>query len=163
MYMLSFCQLLGKSFEIVILMQVGGKTLVVAVLGGEMVVYLLYKVIRGDWRYFLNLPAAGSFFASVILRVTVKVIHDFTGFLHARHPYEMGGFYWMLNMAMTQGSVFAAIFLKSEFGWRDVNGDQATIFYLIRDEDYIKIASVLLVLWLIAIFSLILASEKDFR
>ena len=52
MYLLSFCQLLGKAIEVSVLMQIGQKTLVSAVLGCEIGVYLLYKVIRGDFRYW---------------------------------------------------------------------------------------------------------------
>jgi len=79
MYLLSFCQLLGKSLEMAILVQIGGKTLAVSVLGGEMVVYLVYKLVRKDFRYWMPLPQGTSLVSSFILRVTVKVICDFTG------------------------------------------------------------------------------------
>jgi len=109
MYLLSFCQLLGKSLEMAILVQVGGKILALSVLGGEMVVYLVYKLVRGDFRYWVPLPQGTSLSVSLITRVVVKVVCDFTGFLHARHPHEMGGFYWLMNMVWTQASVFGAI------------------------------------------------------
>ena len=52
MYLWSFCQLLGKAMQVAVLMQIGNKTLVFAVLGCELGVYLLYKVIRSDFRYW---------------------------------------------------------------------------------------------------------------
>ena len=52
MYLLSFCQLLGKAMQVAVLMQIGNKTLVFAVLGCELGVYLLYKVVRSDFRYW---------------------------------------------------------------------------------------------------------------
>ena len=52
MYILSFCQLLGKAMQVAVLMQIGNKTLVFAVLGCELGVYLLYKVVRSDFRYW---------------------------------------------------------------------------------------------------------------
>ena len=52
MYLLSFCQLLGKSMQVAVLMQIGSKTLVIAVLGCELGLYLLYKVILCDLRYW---------------------------------------------------------------------------------------------------------------
>ena len=52
MYLLSFCQLLGKAMQVAVLMQIGNKILVAAVLCCEMGVYLLYKVVKRDFRYW---------------------------------------------------------------------------------------------------------------
>ena len=52
MYLLSFSQLLGKAIEVAVLMQIGKRTLAFAVLGCELGVYLLYKVVRSDFRYW---------------------------------------------------------------------------------------------------------------
>ena len=52
MYILSFCQLLGKSMQVAVLMQIGNEVLVIAVLGCELGGYLLYKVVRSDFRYW---------------------------------------------------------------------------------------------------------------
>ena len=160
MYLLSFCQLLGKSLEMAILVQVGGKTLAISVLVGEMESYLIFKVARGDFRYWVPLPQGTSLVVSLLERVAVKVICDFTGFLHARHPYEMGGFYWLMNMVWTQASVFGAIKLKETFG-RQIEEDVGERF--VKDEDYITIATVLLMLWLVALLGLLICSEKEFR
>jgi len=162
MYLLSFCQLLGKSLEMAILFQVGGKTLAASVLGGEMVAYLLYKVVRGDYRYWLPMPRGTSLVVSLIMRVTVKVTCDFTGFLHARHPKEMGGFYWLMNMVWTQASVFGAIKMKEKFG-RGMKEDVGEMERVVKDEDYLMIATVLLLLWFVALLGLIFGSEKELR
>jgi len=156
MRLLSFCQLLGKSFEMAILVQVGGKTLAISVLGGEMVAYLIYKVVRGDFRYWMPMPRGTSLATSLIMRVTVKVICDFTGFLHARHPYEMGGLYWLMNMVFTQVSVFGAIKLKEEYGWsEEVEGR------VIEDEYYTTIAIWLFAVWFVSLLVLLLSSEQE--
>jgi len=162
MYLLSFCQLLGKSLEMAILFHIGGKTLAAGVLGGEMVAYLVYKVVRGDYRYWLPLPRGTSLATSLVMRVTVKVVCDFTGFLHARHPKEMGGFYWLMNMVWTQASVFGAIKLKEEFG-RGMEEDVGEIERVVKDEDYLMIATVLLLLWFVALLGLMFCSEKELR
>ena len=52
MYILSFCQLLGKAMQVAVLMQIGKKTLVIKVLGCELGVYFLYKVVKSDFRYW---------------------------------------------------------------------------------------------------------------
>jgi len=156
MYVVSFCQLLGKSLEMAILFQIGGKTLAVSVLGGEMVIFLIYKVVRRDFRYWLPLPQGTSLATSLIERVVIKVVHDFTGFPHARHPYEMGGFYWLLNMVLTQTGLFVAIALKEK-------GDSTSSDTLIAARDYTKIAIALLSLWVVGMLGLLTASEKKFR
>jgi len=154
MILLSFCQLLGKSSEMAILWVLGGKKLVFSVLGGEMVVYLIFKVVRGDFRYWMPLPQGFSLVFSLIMRVTVKTVADFTGFVHARHPYEMGGFYWMFNMVLTQAGVFTSIYLLES---EDQLGEDD------RAERYRTTASGGLFVWCIAIVMLYFGSEKDFR
>ena len=52
MYILSFCQLLGKAMQVAVLMQIGKEALVIAVLCCELGVYLLYKVVMNDFRYW---------------------------------------------------------------------------------------------------------------
>ena len=52
MFLLSFCQLLGKAMQMSVLVQIGTKTLAFAVLGCELGVYLLYKLVRSDFRYW---------------------------------------------------------------------------------------------------------------
>ena len=52
MYLLSFCQLLGKSMQVAVLMQIGNKTLAFVVIGCELGLYLLYKVVMNDFRYW---------------------------------------------------------------------------------------------------------------
>jgi len=160
MYLLSFCQLLGKSLEMAILFQIGGKILAISVLGGEMVAYLLYKLVRGDFRYWVPLPQGTSLVTSLITRVMVKVVCDFTGFLQARHPYEMGGFYWLMNMVWTQASVFGAIRMKEMFG-RQIEEEVGE--RVVKEEDYLMIATVLLLLWFLALLGLMFGSEKEFR
>ena len=87
MYMLSFCQLMGKSVTIALLVPVGGKFLVIVVMICEVAMFLLYKVIRKDFRYWIPLPRGWSMILAITLRVMIKVLTDFTGMLHSRHPY----------------------------------------------------------------------------
>ena len=98
MYLLSFCQLLGKSLEMAILVQVGGKILALSVLGGEMVAYLMFKVVRGDFRYWLPLPRGTSLVSSLFERVMVKMISDFTG-----------DFSWVVTTLYGVAVIFAVI------------------------------------------------------
>jgi len=67
-------------------------------MAGDMALYLLQKVARGDFHYWLPIDGAFGLFISLILRVIVKIITDFMGVIHFRHPVELGGLYWTANM-----------------------------------------------------------------
>jgi len=72
--------------------------------------------------------------------------------LHLRHPYEMGGAYWLFNMAYTQISVFVVLSLGT-------TAKEAVI--QLSDLRFIAIS--LAGLWLITIVSLLTFGEKDYR
>ena len=113
MYMLSFCQLIGKCFGMSILYNLGGPVLVLQVLGGEMLAYLLYKVVRKDLVYSVSLKSKHLIIVFTLLqRISSKIVADFTGMLHCRHPYELGGFYWLLNMVYTQISLYVILQIR---------------------------------------------------
>ena len=44
--------------------------------GGDTSIYLLYKIVRGDLRYFLKLDGILSWIVSVFIRIIVKVVTD---------------------------------------------------------------------------------------
>ena len=67
-------------------------------MAGDMALYLLQKVARGDFHYWAPFDGAFGVFLSLLLRVFIKTITDFTGVIHFRHPYELGGLYWTANM-----------------------------------------------------------------
>ena len=157
MHVLSFCQLTAKSITIGILAHLGGKPLAIAVLGGEVGIYLLYKVLRKDFRYFLPLPLGTSIAVSLLMRVAVKLITDFTGMLHARHPYEMGGFYWMFNMFYTQVMLFVVVNVR-----RSNNSEEAENLF-ITGERLWTLAVWLSSLWFVAVAVLLLYCEKGFK
>lgn len=46
---------------------------------------------------------------SLLARVTVKIVTDFTSIAQTRHPNEMGGAYWLFSFFLTMVSLPAAI------------------------------------------------------
>jgi hypothetical protein len=93
-----------RCMTIVVLGLIGGSW-VALYIGGDLVFYLIIKILRGDFWYWL--PAGGKveILSSIVCRVLVKVITDFTSIPHFRHPYEVGGFYWMFGFVLTMGSL----------------------------------------------------------
>ena len=90
------------------------------------------------------------------MRVAIKIIADFTGMLQARHPYELGGAYWLFNMIYTQASVFVVLAVRAK---RDVDDDKLAF----QQNDLWLIAGILLGLWILAIIMLLYFSEEGFQ
>jgi len=79
---------------------------VILFIGGEIGLYLIFKILRQDFHFWVRgAPLIVSFFA----RVLVKVIVDFTGCLHFRHPYELGGLGFTISMIWAQVFPFVAL------------------------------------------------------
>jgi hypothetical protein len=66
-----------------------------ALLGTEMG---LYKALRSD--FICWVPGTG-YCISLVYRMVMKLMLDFTGFLDTRHPNEAGGAYWLLSIVTT--------------------------------------------------------------
>ena len=67
-------------------------------LGGEMIFYLGVKVVRGDFRYWVPVPGTAGFAISLLVRVMVKLVVDFTCCMQLRHPKEVSGLYFTMNI-----------------------------------------------------------------
>jgi hypothetical protein len=104
MVLLTAGMLLIRCMTIVVLGLFGGRW-VALYIGGDLVLYLVVKILRGDFWYWI--PAGGKveILSSIVARVLVKVVTDFTSIVQFRHPYEVGGFYWMFGFLLTMGSL----------------------------------------------------------
>ena len=88
MILLSAVQVLLKTILIVILGSIK-TTYIWLFIGGDMVVYLGYKLFRGDFRYWLPFDGATDLVVSGLARVVIKTITDYAGIIQFRHPYEV--------------------------------------------------------------------------
>ena len=66
-------------------------------LGVDMGIYFLYKIIRGDFFYFVNLTGVLRVVVAIISRFGVKIIVNFTMLIQMRHPQEVGGFPFLIS------------------------------------------------------------------
>jgi len=65
-------------------------------LGAEMGLYFLIKIARDDFEYWI--PESYflvSLLLNTLLRFVMKAVTDFTSIVPFRHPFEMGGVYWL--------------------------------------------------------------------
>jgi len=63
-----------------------GKTVAVYFFGAEMVLYLIYKIVRRDLYWFPRIGGIKAILVAITARVCTKVIADFTGCIQFRHP-----------------------------------------------------------------------------
>jgi hypothetical protein len=123
MILFSACMLVIRCMAIVVLGLLG-KRWVSLYVGADLGLYLLVKVFRGDFWYWVPVGGNTEILVSIVARVLVKVVTDFTSIVHFRHSYELGGIYWVLGFMLTMGSLPVAI-LVAERG--DVAQEQFEI------------------------------------
>ena len=108
MTFLSAGMLLIRCTTIVLLALIGGWWSFVY-LGVDLALYLSIKIIRGDFWHWMPLGGKGELLNSIIMRIVLKVVVDFTSLVQFRHPNEVGGLYWMFGFVLTMGSLPVAI------------------------------------------------------
>jgi hypothetical protein len=102
--------LLIRCTTIVVLGLIGGSW-VALYIGSDLVLYLVVKVLRGDFWYWMPAGGNAELVISIFERVIAKAITDFTSLVHFRHPNEVGGVYWALGFVLTIGSLPVATIL----------------------------------------------------
>jgi len=108
---MSFMQLLSRCMTFTVIIEMGMNVFALFTLV-ELGIYLLYKIIRRNFRYHLNFTHNGfSLFMSLLIRIMVKIVSDFTGMVYFRHPYELGGIYWFLSNVYSFGALFLSLSL----------------------------------------------------
>jgi hypothetical protein len=89
--------LLVRSVSMALLAMVGGQWVLVYLVS-DMSLYFVYKLLRRDLWHWVALEGAASVVESVLERLIVKVLVDFTGVIQFRGAAEMGGIFFTLNM-----------------------------------------------------------------
>ena len=83
MTLMSACHNLSRSVGCA-LMAASGGMMVLSFVGGEMLFYLMWKVVRSDFMAWFPVDGSLGVVMSLIYRVFVKVIADFGGCLQFR-------------------------------------------------------------------------------
>ena len=119
MVVFSSGMLLIRCMTIIILALLGSRW-VALYIGADLGLYLTVKIMRGDFWYWVPVGGSVEILSSMLGRILVKLIGDFTSIVQFRHPYELGGFYWAFGLVLTLASLPSAIvFYRNEDG--DVN------------------------------------------
>mmetsp|Transcript_10792 Transcript_10792/g.22152 ORF Transcript_10792/g.22152 Transcript_10792/m.22152 type:complete len:1934 (-) Transcript_10792:39-5840(-) len=83
----------------------------------DLFLYLLVKIMRRDFWYWLPLSGFSLLFTSFFARIITKIITDFSSLVQLRHPNEVGGAYWTFSFFFSMVSLpMAIIFYESRKG-----------------------------------------------
>jgi len=96
----------------------------VAYMAGDQLLYLLQKLVRGDFLHWMPIEGVGGLAWSLIMRVAVKTITDFTGVIQFRGAGEMGGAGWLWTMCLALVTPWVAVPIY--FGSQTSNSTNAT-------------------------------------
>ena len=110
MMSLTFSHVLMKTLASSLIICVNASWLVIY-MTCDMILFLVLKLVRRDFTYWLNLPPFISALFSLVIRVTEKTLTDFTLTLHMRNPFEVGGILFGLSIVQNQASTFIAAHL----------------------------------------------------
>ena len=91
MTLISALHNLSRSVGCALLVTSPRKLMLVYFVGGEILLFLAWKIFRGDFLYWVRVEGVLGVILSIIERLFVKVVVDFTGCVQFRHPYELGG------------------------------------------------------------------------
>ena len=86
MTLISTLHNLSRSVGCALLLVLPNKSIILYIMGGEMTLYLTVKVLRNDFFYWARFDKSLEHILSFFEWVLVKIIVDFSGCLHFRHP-----------------------------------------------------------------------------
>ena len=86
MTLISAIHNVSRSLGCALLAASGNRALTFALIGGELVIYLAYKIARGDFLYWPRIDGAVAVIFSSLTRFFGLIIVNFSGCVHLRHP-----------------------------------------------------------------------------
>ena len=117
----------------IVLLGTMGMRWALAYIGFDLGLYLVVKMTRGDFWYWVALGGNAEIVSSIIARILVKVVTDFGSIVQFRHPYELGGIYWAFGYVLTMASlpVIISIFERQGGGTNVVSLAWRLLYILI--------------------------------
>jgi len=157
--------LLVRVFSAAMLMLVN-KWYLAIYLTGDMALYLLQKVARGDFHYWIPVDGVFGLFVSLLLRVAVKVTCDFTGVVQLRADAELGGLFWTMNMLLALLASFGSVFVyyvdTGEEG-EVVKGGKSEAAFEIKERVAWTLVGSLSGVWAVVFGLFLLLMKKEYR
>jgi hypothetical protein len=110
LFMFTFAHIVERTAALTLLF-VTRKAWLGALLGAEIGLFLLYKMLRSD--FIAWVPGMG-YGASLVYRVVSKLMLDFCGLPQMRHPFEAGGAVWLFSVFANQAVCLMSVWAYTE-------------------------------------------------
>ncbi len=154
LFMFSVAHVLSKGFGVALFWATFGGNAVCVYYGAEVAIFILVKVIRSDFIYWVPIDGLVlSTFSAFVFRLAAKVLTDFTGFLQIRHVYEAGGLVWTLSLLWSQLSSVVCVVLYQLY-YDEGEGDEKRRSKIDATAMYVTVA-LLVLFWLVSFSSFI--------
>ena len=112
MTLISALHNLSRSVGCALLVVAGGGRLLMSFVGVELGLFYLWKIARREFQGSTRIDSKVSHVMySTLARIVLQIIAGFTGCLHFRHPFILGGFYFSMSMLWAQVFPFVALHL----------------------------------------------------
>lgn len=108
MFSLSTAHVLLQTFSCVLLTFMNVNWLLYY-LAANIELFIIVKIIRRDFFYFLYLTGWVRVLSSSMERFCVKILLDFTLMIHLRSPAEAGGFAFLMSLLFSLSASFVSI------------------------------------------------------
>jgi len=128
------------------------KKLFFVISGVDLGIFLLYKVAREDFHYWLPVGGLMGWFFSFNSRIIVKTICDYTGLIHMRNPQELGGLYWTFNTMMAVIVCYVSVWVYLDGGGKGV--EERTAWLMVTLTSFS---------WAVTFGVFLLLMKKEFR
>ena len=149
LFVLVLAHATGKVISIPILLKTSPAALA-AYLAVSMAVYLIYKLVRGDLQYWVPTMGTGL---SLISRILIKAFTDFAATPHFRHPFELGGAFWLFTLFETQAACIGSCIAYWHFYDGADKIDDAPLFISL---------AVLVGTWVVALVTFLLSIDRAY-
>ncbi|GMH51051.1 hypothetical protein TrST_g8578 [Triparma strigata] len=112
MMSLTFAHVLLQTLACALLAATNPKWLVVN-LSADMALFIIYKIVRKDFFYYVNLRGFVRLVTANLDRVGSKVLVNFTLLMHMRNPCEVGGLPFVSSLIISFAASFVSASLYS--------------------------------------------------
>ena len=114
MVAISTFQTLSKSIGCALLFA-RDKNIALLIIGGELLLYHFHKLVRCEYSYWVPYKSKTMTVAMAFCEKCIsKIICDFSGCVHLRHPFELGGTAYFVSVVWAQIFPFVALLLFGE-------------------------------------------------
>lgn len=155
MFICTLAQVLGKSFALALL-RVDQALLLIAF---ESLLLFLFKMLKRDLRSWIPLDGCARTLISVVMRWVVLQLANFTGIPQARHPYELGGAYYLFNMLYTQLSIYICLYIRTI----NMDGNLQELDLFLTTDRILAVSYCTSGLWFVSFALILILSEPAYR